>query len=93
MKTDLKSISKKEIEELIKKSFENESLSKEKLKKLKQLAMSRNIKIGGMKKRFCKKCYSLFTTKNSEIRIKMPYKKTRCKNCGYIRAYKINTNK
>jgi RNase P subunit RPR2 len=89
MKSDIKSLSKKEIEELIKNLFENDSLSKEKLKKLKQLAMSRNLKLGGMKKRFCKKCYSLFTIKNSENRIKMPFKKIRCKNCNYTATYKI----
>jgi len=89
MKKELKSLSKREAEEFIKESFENESLSKEKLKNLKLLAMSKNIKIGGMKKRFCKNCYSLFTTKNSEIRIKLPYKKIKCKNCGYIARYKL----
>jgi RNase P subunit RPR2 len=89
MKNESKSLSRKEIEELIRKSFENEDLSKEKLKKLKVLAMSKNIKLGGIKKRFCKNCYSLFTPKNSEIRIKMPYKKITCKNCGHIATYKI----
>ena len=88
MKRELRSLSKKEAEEFIKKSFE-ENLSKESLKNLKLLAMSKNIKIGGMKKRYCKKCYSLFTTKNSEIRIKKPYKKIKCKNCGYIARYKL----
>ena len=88
MKKELKSLSRKEAEEFIKKTFE-ENPSKESLKNLKLLAMSKNIKIGGMKKRYCKKCYSLFTTKNSEIRIKMPYKKIKCKNCGYTATYKI----
>jgi RNase P subunit RPR2 len=89
MKKELKSYSKKEAVEYIMKSFENDNLSKEKLKNLKVLAMSKNIKMGGMRKKFCKKCYSLFTTKNSEIRIKMPHKKIKCKNCGYIATYKI----
>lgn len=88
MKKELKSLSKKETEELIKKTFD-ENPSKEKLKNLKRLAMSKNIKIGGMRKKFCKKCYSLFTTNNSEIRIKKPYKRIKCKNCGYIMRYKL----
>jgi len=88
MKKELKSFSKKEAEEYIKKAFV-ENLPKERLKNLKLLAMSKNIKIGGMKKRYCKKCYSLFTIKNSEIRIKKPYKKIKCKNCGYITRYKL----
>ena len=87
MKKELKSLSKKEALEFIKKSFE-ENPSKESLKNLKLLAMSKNIKIGGMRKRFCKKCYSLFPV-NAEIRIKKPYKKIKCKNCGYIARYKI----
>lgn len=89
MKTELKSLSRKEVEELIKKSFENNNLSKERLKKLKLLSMSKNIKMGGLRKKFCKNCYSLFTIKNSEIRIKKPYKKIKCKNCGYIVRYKL----
>jgi len=88
MKKELKSLSKKEAEDYIKKSF-NQDLSKEKLKKLKLLAMSRNIKIGGMKKRFCKNCFSVFTIKNSEIRIKLPYKMIKCKDCGHIARYKL----
>lgn len=88
MKRELKSFSKKEVEEEIKKIL-SENPSKEKLKKLKRLAMSKNIKIGGMRKQFCKKCYSLFDLKNSEIRIKLPFKKIRCKNCGYLTRYKL----
>jgi len=88
MKKELKPISKKDVLEFIQKSLD-ENPSKEKLKNLKVLAMSKNIKIGGLKKRYCKKCYSLFTIKNSEIRIKKPYKKIKCKNCGYIARYKL----
>ena len=67
----------------------SKSPSKEKLKKLKTLAMSRNIKIGALRKRFCKKCYTLFNSENSEIRINQRFKKTKCKTCGYIMRYKI----
>lgn len=88
MKKELKSLSKREAEEFIKKAFEGNP-SKESLKNLKLLAMSKNIKISEHRKRYCKNCYSLFTTKNSEIRIKKPYKKIKCKNCGYIARYKL----
>lgn len=87
MKTDFKSFSKKEAEEFIKKSL-NDNPAPEKLKKLKHLAMSKNMKIGVLRKRFCKKCYSLFPI-NSEIRIKKRLKKIRCKNCGYITKYRL----
>jgi RNase P subunit RPR2 len=82
--------SRKDIQDKINKSFEDKVLTKEKLKKLKQLAMSKNIKLGDLRKKFCKGCYSLFTTKNSELRIKKPIMKIRCKDCGYITRYKIN---
>src|SRR3989338_7354301 len=39
-------------------------------KKTKKLAMSKNIKLGEKRKLFCKKCFTYFTSKNSEIRIK-----------------------
>ncbi len=60
----------------------------EMLKKLKGLAMSKNVKIGALRKRFCKKCYSLFPI-NSQIRIKKGIKTLNCKKCGYVTRYKV----
>jgi len=54
----------------------------------KKLAMSKNIKLRGLRKKFCKKCYSMFNTKNSEIRIGKGFKTIKCK-CGYISRYKL----
>jgi RNase P subunit RPR2 len=81
--------SKKEIESLIMEKLNSGNLSKETLKKLKNLAMSKNVKIGSLKKKYCKKCFTLFDSKNSEIRIKKGLKNIRCKGCGYITRYKI----
>ncbi len=83
----MENLSRKEIEELIKENLTNNP-SPEMLKKLKQLAMSKNVKIGALRKRFCRKCYSLFPI-NSEIRIKKGIKNIRCKKCGYVTRYKI----
>ncbi len=91
MKADTKSFSKKQAEEFIINSFNNNPTS-EILKKLKNLAMSKNIKIGALRRRFCKRCYSLFPI-DSEIRIKKGIKKIRCKRCGYIARYKIKIRK
>jgi len=81
-------LTKQEINEYIKNIFSKESSIKE-IKKAKKLAMSKNIKLGEFKKKFCKKCYSMFNSNNSEIRIKNGFKITKCK-CGYISRYKLN---
>lgn len=84
MKTEL---SKPEIEKNIKEIF-SKNPDKEEIKKIKKLAMSRNIKLGGLRKKFCKKCYSLFNSKDSSIRIKKGLKIIKCK-CGYVTRYRI----
>lgn len=81
-------LSKKEIEEQIKKIFSKKSKPEE-IKKLKRLVMSENIKLGILKRKFCKKCYSLFDSKSSEIRVKKGFKIIKCKNCKNIRKWKI----
>ncbi len=63
--------------------------SQKEIKKVKKLAMSKNIKLNKYKKKFCKKCFSFFNSSDSEIRIKRPFKIIRCKNCGYISRYKL----
>jgi RNase P subunit RPR2 len=83
-----KKLSKKKIEEQIKIIF-SKNLKPEEIKKLKRLAMSENIKLGKLKRKFCKKCYFLFNSKNSEIRIKKGFKIIRCKNCRNINRWKI----
>ena len=80
--------SKKEIQDKINKIFTHNP-SKKEIKKAKTLAMSKNIKLKELRKKFCKKCYSLFNSKNSEIKIKKPLKIIKCKKCGYINRYKI----
>lgn len=79
-------LSKKEIEEYIKNVFSKQS-SKEEVRKAKKLAMARNIKLENLRKKFCKKCYSMFNSK-SEIRIKKGFKTIKCK-CRYISRYKV----
>ena len=80
--------SKNEIEENIKKIFLKNPSPKE-IKKIKKQAMSKKIRLGKLRKKFCKKCYSLFNSKNSEIKIKKPLRIILCKSCGNISGYKI----
>ena len=83
-----KNLSKQEIQEHLDKVFSSNP-SKEQIKKAKKLAMSKNIKLRGLRKNFCKKCYSFFDSKNSEIRIKKGFKTVRCKNCNHITRYRL----
>ncbi len=80
--------SKQEIQDKIKEIFKNNPSPKE-IKKAKRLAMSKNIKLKELRKKFCKKCYSFFNSKNSEIRIKKSLKIIKCKTCGYVSRYTI----
>ena len=79
-------LSKNEIEAKIKSMFSQNPSPKE-IKKIKKLAMSKNIKLKELRKRFCKRCYNLFNSENSEIRIKKGKKIIKCE-CGYISRYK-----
>ncbi len=89
MKINSKKLLKSEIEELIKNSFSKKDLTDEEIKKLRKLAMSKNIKLQNYKKNFCKKCFSFFNSNNSQIRIKNKFKIIRCKKCNYVSRWKI----
>ena len=94
---NMKKISKKEAEKVILRLFDkaknvqekNPELSKKLVKKAKRIAMHHNIKLGKLKRKFCKKCFSLFNSKNSRIRIKKKMLVIRCLNCDNIQRYKI----
>lgn len=80
--------SKSDIEQEIKRVFASNPSPKE-IKKAKKLAMSKNIKLGILRKKFCKKCYTIYSAKTAEIRIKKPHKIIKCKNCGYVSRFKL----
>lgn len=85
----LKKLSKQETMQQIKEIF-SENPTAEKIKKAKKTAMSKNIKLGDARKLFCKKCCSLFNSKNSEIRIKKGFKIIKCKKCSFVSRWKLN---
>ncbi|MGV8151785.1 MAG: hypothetical protein ACP5OG_01785 [Candidatus Nanoarchaeia archaeon] len=77
--------SKQEIQDKIKTLSLN--LNSNNIRKIKKLAMKKNIKIKNLKKSFCKKCLFPFDSK-SKIRIKKGFKLIKCK-CGYVSRYKL----
>jgi RNase P subunit RPR2 len=86
----MKKISKTETEQKVKNFFENiEDKSSKDIKKIKRLAMSKNIPLKEYKKKFCKKCLSPF--ENSKIKIRNGKKIIECKNCKQIFQWKINS--
>jgi RNase P subunit RPR2 len=87
----MKKFSKTETEKKIENFFESiENKSPKEIKKIKKLAMSQNISLKGLKKKFCKKCFS--PLENSKIRIKNGIKSVECKNCKEINRWKMKKN-
>jgi RNase P subunit RPR2 len=83
----MKKLSKTEVEKEIKEFFENiENKSAKDVKKIKKLAMSQNIPLKELRKKFCKKCYSPLKGK---INIYKKIKKITCENCGNLTRWKI----
>jgi RNase P subunit RPR2 len=84
----MEKISKTELEKQIINFFEDiKNKSAKEVKKIKKLAMSKNIPLKDLRKKFCKKCFAPFG--NSKIRIKNGMKIIECKNCGKISRWKM----
>ena len=83
----MKKLSKTEAEKEIKEFFENiENKTQKEIKEIKKLAMRYNIKLGGLRKKFCKKCYS---PKLKVIGVKNKIKRVLCENCGNVGGWKM----
>jgi len=81
-------LSKKETIKLIEDFFKDiKNKTPKEIKKIKRLAMSKNIPLKEKKKLFCKKCFSVY--RNPKIRIKKGKKIIECENCGFIARWKI----
>ena len=86
----MKKFPKKEAEKQIKEFFKNlKGKNPCEIKKIKKLAMRHNIKLREKRKLFCKKCYTVFNTSNSETRIKKGKKTIKCKNCDYVNRWEV----
>ncbi|MBD3247645.1 hypothetical protein GF378_03450 [Candidatus Pacearchaeota archaeon] len=85
-------ISKKTAKKKIENFFNDIKKGKEKtpkqVKKIKRLAMAKNIKLGEKRKMFCEKCLIPYSGKE-KVRIKKDLKSVACSNCGHINKWKI----
>ncbi|MFH1359354.1 MAG: hypothetical protein ABIH37_05685 [archaeon] len=79
---------KTEIQKEIQEFFSNiKNKTPKEIKKIKRLAMSKNIYLKDLRKKFCKKCLNPYV--NPKTRIKNKTKSITCKNCGFISRWKI----
>lgn len=85
----MKKLSKKEAEERIKEFFldiKNKTLDE--VKKIKKLSMRHGLKLGELRKRFCRKCLHPYSGKEKII-IKNGMKSIECENCKSRNRWKI----
>ncbi len=83
----MKKLSKTEAKKKIQEFFSDiKNKSPVEVKKIKKLAMRHNIKLGKLRKKFCKKCFS---PELKVIGIKNKIKRVICENCGYVSRWKI----
>ncbi|MEM2954838.1 MAG: hypothetical protein QW625_02725 [Candidatus Nanoarchaeia archaeon] len=82
---------KKDIERKIAEFFEEiEQKSSEEVKKIKKIAMSCNIRLGELRKNFCKNCYTpLIPGLTCKIKIKNKKRIVKCKVCGFLNRQEI----
>jgi RNase P subunit RPR2 len=87
----MKKDSKKEIEKKIKEFFEKlVEKTAEDVKKIKKLGMSLNIRLGELRKNFCKKCLTpCIPGITCEVRIKGKLKNVKCRLCKTVNRWKI----
>lgn len=85
----MKKPSKKEAEERIKEFFLNiKNKTPDEVKKMKKLSMRFGLKLGDLRKKFCKKCLYPYSGKE-KIRIKNKMKSVECENCENTNRWKI----
>lgn len=82
-------LSKTEAQEKIKDFFSHiKHKSPEEIKKIKTLAMSHNIKLGDLRKLFCKNCFSPHG-RNSSMTLKNGFINITCGNCNFKNRWKF----
>ncbi len=82
-------ISKKDARKKINNFFKNiKNKTPKQVKKIKRLAMAKNISLNEKRKMFCKKCFTPYNGKE-KIRIKKGTKSITCSKCGFIARWKL----
>lgn len=83
----MKKLSKTEAKKEIEDFFEDiKNKSPKEIKKIKKLAMKQSVKLGNLRKKFCRKCYS------PDLKIKSMKKRIKtieCKKCNSLMRWKI----
>lgn len=88
----MKKISKTKSKEKIDELFSDiKNKTPKEIKKIKKLAMNRNIPLKEKRKSFCKYCLAPYSGKE-KIRVKKGFKNTECLNCKKISRWKINSS-
>jgi RNase P subunit RPR2 len=87
----MKSHSHREAIMKISRFFSRKRFSAEEVKKTKRLAMAHNLKLGILRKTFCKSCLSQLKGKTRISKSKLGvYKTIICKKCGRKNMFKVN---
>ena len=85
----MKKLSKKEAEEKIKDFFSSiKSKTPEEIRKMKKLSMRYGLKLGDLRKTFCKKCLHSYSGEE-KVRIKNKMKTIKCGNCDYTGRWQL----
>lgn len=77
----MKKLSKTEARKRIDNFFAQDNFDKEGVRKIKNMAMEFNIRLGKNRMRFCKKCYS--NLKDGKTRLTKTHRTTVCPDCGF----------
>lgn len=86
-KENIKKEAERHISDLFKQAEKNSKYASRYIKIAKKTASRFNLKITKYKRKFCKKCLSLYDSKNSERRIKKGKLIIKCLKCGNIQRY------
>ena len=76
---------KKDVEKVIEEFF-REKHKPEEVKKIKKLSMEYRIRLGELKKKFCKKCFFMNL---KTLSIKNKVKRVQCENCKSIFRWRV----
>jgi len=83
-----KDFSRKEVEAIVNEFSDNpKGKTPDDIKRMKKLAMSKNVKLKNARKLFCKKCLSLYG--EVKIRIRKGIKSVTCEKCGFVNRWNI----
>lgn len=86
-------VTKKEAQDKVLNFFNKiENKSAEEVRNIKKFAMSFSIRLEGLRKNFCRNCYSpLIPGITSRIRVKNKIKNTECRVCHYVNRWKLES--